>query len=126
VSERALFVSDQLVQLLALEFEALKSQDLDRFESLQAGKNDLLAELAGLCPSAEDLQKLPEWDALRELLIECRDMHRRNAVLIERKLDTIRGALHSLRAGDSGSPVEVYDRLGQVARFSRGRGYQEV
>ncbi len=126
MSERALFVSDQLVQLLALEFEALKSQDLDRFESLQAGKNDLLAELAGLCPSAEDLQKLPEWDALRELLIECRDMHRRNAVLIERKLDTIRGALHSLRAGDSGSPVEVYDRLGQVARFSRGRGYQEV
>ncbi len=124
--ERALSVTDQLVQLLALEFEALKSQDLDRFESLQAGKNDLLAELAGLCPSAEDLQKLPEWDALRELLIECRDMHRRNAVLIERKLDTIRGALHSLRAGDSGSPVEVYDRLGQVARFSRGRGYQEV
>jgi flagellar biosynthesis/type III secretory pathway chaperone len=126
VSERALFVSDQLVQLLALEFEALKSQDLDRFESLQAGKNDLLAELAGLCPSAEDLQNLSEWDALRESLIECRDMHRRNAVLIERKLDTIRGALHSLRAGDSGSPVEVYDRLGQVARFSRGRGYQEV
>lgn len=126
MSERALFVADQLVQLLALEFEALKSQDLDRFESLQAGKNDLLAELAGLCPSAEDLQNLPEWDALRELLIECRDMHRRNAVLIERKLDTIRGALHSLRAGDSGSPVEVYDRLGQVARYSRGRGYQEV
>ena len=126
MSERALFVADQLVQLLALEFEALKSQDLDRFESLQAGKNDLLADLAGLCPSAEDLQNLPEWDALRESLIECRDMHRRNAVLIERKLDTIRGALHSLRAGDSGSPVEVYDRLGQVARFSRGRGYQEV
>ena len=126
MSERALFVADQLVQLLAVEFEALKSQDLDRFESLQAGKNDLLAELAGLCPSAEDLQNLPEWDTLRESLIECRDMHRRNAVLIERKLDTIRGALHSLRAGDSGSPVEVYDRLGQVARFSRGRGYQEV
>ena len=126
MSERALLVADQLVQLLALEFEALKSQDLDRFESLQAGKNDLLAELAGLCPSAEDLLNLPEWNALRESLIECRDMHRRNAVLIERKLDTIRGALHSLRAGDSGSPVEVYDRLGQVARFSRGRGYQEV
>jgi flagellar biosynthesis/type III secretory pathway chaperone len=126
VSERALIVSDQLVQLLALEFEALKSQDLDRFESLQPGKNDLLAELTQLCPSAEDLQKLPEWEALRERIIECRDLHRRNAVLIERKLDTIRGALHSLRVGDSGSPVEVYDRLGQVARFSRGRGYQEV
>ncbi len=126
MSERALFVSDQLVQLLALEFEALKSQDLDRFESLQDGKNGLLTELSALCPSPEDLQNLPEWDALRESLIQCRDMHRRNAVLIERKLDTIRGALHSLRAGESGSPVEVYDRLGKVARFSRGRGYQEV
>ena len=126
MSERALFVSDQLVQLLALEFEALKSQDLDRFESLQDGKNDLLTELSALCPSPEDLQNLPEWDALRESLIQCRDMHRRNAVLIERKLDSIRGALHSLRVGESGSPVEVYDRLGQVARFSKGRGYQEV
>ena len=126
MSERALFVSDQLVQLLALEFEALKSQDLDRFESLQPGKNDLLTELSALCPAPEDLQNLPEWDALRESLIQCRDMHRRNAVLIERKLDTIRGALHSLRVGESGSPVEVYDRLGQVARFSKGRGYQEV
>ena len=126
MSERALTVSDQLVQLLALEFESLKSQDLDRFESLQPGKNDLLTELSALCPAPEDLQNLPEWDALRESLIQCRDMHRRNAVLIERKLDTIRGALHSLRVGESGSPVEVYDRLGQVARFSRGRGYQEV
>jgi flagellar biosynthesis/type III secretory pathway chaperone len=126
VSERALSVCTQLIQMLALEFDALKSQDLDRFESLQPGKNDLLAELTDICPPAEDLQKMPEWDALRELLIECRDLHRRNAVLIERKLDTIRGALHSLRVGDSGSPLEVYDRLGQVARFSRGRGYQEV
>jgi len=126
VSERALSVCTQLIQMLALEFDALKSQDLDRFESLQPGKNDLLAELTDICPPAEDLQKMPEWDALRELLIECRDLHRRNAVLIERKLDTIRGAIHSLRVGDSGSPVEVYDRLGQVARFSRGRGYQEV
>jgi len=126
VSERALSVCTQLIQMLALEFDALKSQDLDRFESLQPGKNDLLAELTDICPPAEDLQKMPEWDALRELLIECRDLHRRNAVLIERKLDTIRSALHSLRVGDSGSPVEVYDRLGQVARFSRGRGYQEV
>lgn len=126
MSERALSVCTQLIQMLALEFDALKSQDLDRFESLQPAKNDLLAELTTICPPAEDLQKMPEWDALRELLIECRDLHRRNAVLIERKLDTIRGALHSLRVGDSGSPVEVYDRLGQVARFSRGRGYQEV
>jgi flagellar biosynthesis/type III secretory pathway chaperone len=126
VSERLLTLTDQLVQLLALEFEALKSQDLDRFESLQPGKNDLLQELTEKCPPAQDLQDLPEWEILREKLVECRDLHRRNAILIERKLDTIRGTLNSLRVGDSGSSVEVYDRLGQVARFGRGRGYQEV
>jgi len=126
VSERALTLTAQLAQLLALEFEALKSQDLDRFESLQPGKNDLLQELTEKCPSAQELQDLPEWENLREMLLECRDLHRRNAILIERKLDTIRGTLNSLRVGDTGSTVEVYDRLGQVARFNRGRGYQEV
>ena len=126
MSERVLTLTAQLAQLLTLEFEALKSQDLDRFESLQPGKNDLLQELTEKCPPAQDLQDLPEWENLREMLIECRDLHRRNAILIERKLDTIRGTLNSLRVGDSGSTVEVYDRLGQVARFGRGRGYQEV
>lgn len=126
MSESVLSLATQLSKLLLLEFEALKVQDLDRFESLQPGKNDLLASLAKLCPSAEDLQNLPEHEKLRELLIECRDLHRRNAVLIERKLDTIRGTLHSLHTGETGSPVEVYDRLGQVARFSKGRGYQEI
>ena len=126
MSERALTLTAQLAQLLALEFEALKSQDLDRFESLQPGKNDLLQELTEKCPSAQELQDLPQWENLREMLLECRDLHRRNAILIERKLDTIRGTLHSLRVGDAGSTVEVYDRLGQVARFNRGRGYQEV
>ena len=126
MSESVLSLASQLSKLLLLEFEALKVQDLDRFESLQPGKNDLLAGLAKLCPSAEDLQNLPEHEKLRELLIECRDLHRRNAVLIERKLDTIRGTLHSLHTGETGSPVEVYDRLGQVARFSKGRGYQDT
>ena len=100
MSESVLSLASQLSKLLLLEFEALKVQDLDRFESLQPGKNDLLAGLAKLCPSAEDLQNLPEHKELRELLIESRDLHRRNAVLIERKLDTIRGTLHSLHTGE--------------------------
>ena len=126
MSEPALSLANQLSELLLLEFDALKVQDLDRFEALQPGKNELLAGLSQLCPSAEDLQALPEFEDLRTLLVECRDLHRRNAVLIDRKLDTIRGTLHSLHTGDSGSPVEVYDRLGQVARFSKGRGYQDI
>ena len=126
MSESAVSLAKQLSELLLLEFEALKVQDLDRFEALQPGKNELLAGLSQLCPSAEDLQNLPEFEDLKVLLVDCRDLHRRNAVLIERKLDTIRGTLHSLHTGESGSPVEVYDRLGQVARFSKGRGYQDI
>ena len=126
MSEPALSLANQLSELLLLEFDALKVQDLDRFEALQPGKNELLAGLSQLCPSAEDLQALPEFEDLRTLLVECRDLHRRNAVLIDRKLDTIRGTVHSLHTGASGSPVEVYDRLGQVARFSKGRGYQDI
>ncbi|NBY70150.1 MAG: flagellar protein FlgN [Betaproteobacteria bacterium] len=126
MSEPALSLATQLSELLLLEFEALKAQDLDRFEALQPGKNELLAGLSQICPSAEDLQSLPEFESLRVILVDCRDLHRRNAVLIERKLDTIRGTLHSLHTGESGSPVEVYDRLGQVARFSKGRGYQDI
>jgi flagellar biosynthesis/type III secretory pathway chaperone len=126
VSESALSLALQLNQILSLEFDALKGQDLDRFEALQASKNTLLSDLTSVCPNTEDLQKLPEWEQLREELLACRDAHRRNAVLIERKLDAIRGTLHSLRVGDSGSSVEVYDRLGQVSRYMKGRGYQEV
>lgn len=119
-------VADQLQQLLASEFEALKSQDLDRFEQLQTAKTELLSELARLCPDSEVLQAHADWQELKEVLVDCRDMHRRNAILIERKLDAIRGALRSLSAGHASSPVEVYDRLGKMSRFSKSRGVNEA
>jgi len=83
-------------------------------------------QLGQSCPSPEVLQAEPDWHELREELLKCRDLHRRNVVFIERKLDTIRGALHSLRSGDTTSPVEVYDRMGQLSRFGRANAYQEV
>jgi flagellar biosynthesis/type III secretory pathway chaperone len=116
----------ELTQLLDMEFEALKAQELDRFEQIQTAKTGLLTDLSLSCPSAQDMQDLPEWAGLREALTACRDLHRRNAVLIERKLDAIRSALHSLSAAGNASPVEVYDRLGHVSRFNRARGYHEA
>ena len=56
----------------------------------------------------------------------CRDMHRRNEVLINRKIDAIRGALQSLNVFDPTSSVEMYDRLGKLSRIRRGRGYAEA
>ena len=119
-------LADELEEILEMEFESLQKQDLERFEQLQGRKTDLLAELAGLCPASDVLQSDPEWQGLLLAMTQCRDMHRRNAMLIERKLEAIRGTLQSLQASVATSSVEVYDRLGRVSRFTRGRGYQEA
>ena len=116
----------ELEEILGMEFEALQKQDLERFEQLQGRKTDLLAELTVICPASETLQTDPDWQGLLLTMSQCRDMHRRNAMLIERKLEAIRGTLQSLQSSVATSTVEVYDRLGQVARFTRSRGYQEA
>ena len=114
--------------LLEKEFDALKAQELDRFESLQPEKMQIFEVLAQLIPREEPEQTFerPEWQGFRELIADCRDLHRRNEVLMSRKLDAIRGALHTLRGADPTAPVEVYDRLGRMSRMRGGRGYEEV
>ena len=124
--QRAQTLVVQLSQMLELEFDALKVQNLDEFERLQPVKNDLLSQLTAMVPSKEILEEDPQWGTWLEGIAACRDMHRRNAVLMERKLESIRGALDSLRLPGTGSGVEIYDRLGHVSRFSRGRGYNEA
>lgn len=118
-----------LSSVLEEEFEALKVQDLDRFEQLLYLKTDLLQELSDITGvrQPEDADALgDEWSLFREEMLACRDMHRRNEILIVRKLDAIRGALDSLQITDPASSVDVYDRLGRVNRMRRGRGYSEA
>ena len=120
---------DRLVDLLDEEFNALKVQDLDAFEELLNEKNHILADLTQLTGvrQPEDADRLgPEWTPFRTRMVTCRDMHRRNEILILRKLDAIRGALESLNVNDPTSPVEVYDRLGQIKSLRRMRGYSEA
>jgi hypothetical protein len=78
------------------------------------------------CQFAEVKKGAIDWAKREEELQTLCDKHRRNAVLMERKLESIRGALDSLRLPGTGSGVEIYDRLGHVSRFSRGRGYNEA
>ena len=59
-------------------------------------------------------------------MVICRDFHRRNTLLMNRKLEAIRGTLDSLRLQDTASPVEVYDRLGLISRVSRNNGYSDA
>ncbi|MBV5267723.1 MAG: hypothetical protein JZU67_04315 [Burkholderiaceae bacterium] len=123
---RAQELATQLAQILELEFQALRQQELDQFEQLQPVKTELLSEITTLAPPAALLQNEQEWQGFRDQMLVCRDFHRRNEVLIERKLESIRGTLQSLRVEEATSPIEVYNRLGQVARFSRAQGYSDA
>jgi flagellar biosynthesis/type III secretory pathway chaperone len=128
--EQALALVKTLEEMLELEFEQLKEQNLDAFEASQTSKNELLEELARLAgvhgPDAAD-ELGPEWDGFKDHMAQCRDLHRRNEVLIGRKIDAIRGALQSLQVEDPTSSVEIYDRLGKVSRIRRGgRGYADA
>ena len=118
-----------LEQMLEQEFEHLKAQNLDAFDAGQANKNVLLQELTQLAgitgPDSADALGA-EWDDFKDQMAHCRDLHRRNEVLITRKIDAIRGALQSLQVEDPSSSVEIYDRLGKVSRVRRGRGYNEA
>jgi len=125
----ALALVNGLESLLEQEFEALKSQDLDHFEQLLEQKNGLLEQLSTLSGvrQPDDADRLgSEWDAFKARMVVCRDMHRRNEILIVRKLDAIRGTLQSMVIDDPASSVEVYDRLGKINRLRRRRGYSDA
>ena len=125
----ALATASSLAQLLETEFDQLNAQNLDAFEATPHSKNLLLQELTRLAgiegPESADALG-PEWDGFKEHMMHCRDLHRRNEVLIHRKIEAIRGALQSLQVEDPASSVEIYDRLGKLSRVRRGRGYSDA
>ena len=125
----ALATASSLEQLLETEFDQLKAQNLDAFEATQSSKNSLLQELTRLAgidgPESADALG-PAWDGFKAQMMHCRDLHRRNEVLIHRKIEAIRGALQSLQVEDPTSSVEIYDRLGKLSRARRGRGYSDA
>jgi flagellar biosynthesis/type III secretory pathway chaperone len=127
---QTLHKANALKAVLDKEFSALKEQDMTAFETLQAQKLEILTFL-----SSDDLLErvkayteksdtaaanLALWDEVMQLIAECRDLHRRNEVLISRKLESIRGALQTIQSNDPLSSVEVYDRLGKI-RQGRSR-----
>jgi len=117
-----------LQQLLQQEFDALRAQNIDVFEALQPEKTQIFDSLIRLTGVGTESNRLddPQWDTFKNLITDCRDMHRRNEILISRKLDAIRGTLQTLNGGETTASVEVYDRLGRMARSRGGRGYEEV
>ena len=109
-------LTQRLTALLELEFEALKSRDLPRFDELQAEKNTVLEQLSALAQWATGQSPVPQaWEDLQERLRACREAHLRNIQLMQRQLQAVRGALQALQ-GEQASNVDLYDRLGRMSR----------
>jgi flagellar biosynthesis/type III secretory pathway chaperone len=115
--------AQRLAQILALEFDALKTRDLAAFELLQEEKNQALERLAALAAWASTQSPAPVlWQQLQEPLLQCKQDHMRNIQLLQRQLQAVRGTLQALQ-GDSAPAVDLYDRMGQIARRQGAWGY---
>lgn len=124
-----------LKTLLEKEFTALKEQDLSLFEELQNQKlaifsllsqPDFLERVQAFTADPSAANQLNGWDEMIGLIAECKELHRRNEILINSKLQSIRNALHSIQMPDPLNSVEVYDRLGRLRPGRSGKPLSEV
>ena len=114
----------RLAEILSLEFEALKTRDLAAFEAFQAEKTLLLEGLAVTAQWAASQNPLPVvWQQIQESLQQCKQDHLRNIQLLQRQLQAVKGALQALQ-GESAPTVDLYNRMGQLARRQGALGYQ--
>ena len=114
----------RLAEIMGLEFEALKTRDLVVFEALQAEKNQLLQALSTVAEWASQQQPVPAlWQQLLGSLQQSKQDHLRNIQLLQRQLQAVKGTLEALQGG-SALTVDLYDRMGQLARRSGAWGYQ--
>ena len=126
---QTLHKANALKALLNSEFRSLKEQDLQSFEELQQqkieildflGSEELLERVKTYSESPDALtENLMLWEQVLSLMKDCKELHMRNEVLINRKLETIRGALLTIQTPDPLSSVDVYDRLGKIKANTR-------
>tara|TARA_B100000989_G_scaffold294417_1_gene273496 strand:- start:239 stop:655 length:417 start_codon:yes stop_codon:yes gene_type:complete len=117
----------RLDSLLTEEFEALKNQNLEFFETLQAEKLKILEVLAALDfigvnldqAATQQLLNNPTWNEITSLLERCKRSHQRNELLISKQLDSIRGALSALQDQDPSATLELYTKLGKTRATRR-------
>ena len=115
----------RLSEILALEFEALKIRDLTAFEAIQEEKNSLLQGLASLAEwAAAQNPTTAVWQQQQESLQQSKQDHLRNIQLLQRQLEAVKGTLQALQGESSAPAVDLYDRMGQIARRQGAWGYQ--
>jgi flagellar biosynthesis/type III secretory pathway chaperone len=116
--------ASRLAEILSLEFEALKTRDLAAFEAMQEEKTLLLESLAATAQWASSQNPAPVlWQQIQDSLQQSKQDHLRNIQLLQRQLQAVKGALQALQ-GESAPTVDLYNRMGQIARRQGAWGYQ--
>ena len=128
LADNARKYAGELLELLEHEFEALKAQDLNSLELLQEKKTPLLHYL-----SSESIKKnvlsgnqSKEWMPFKNLMTQCKESHRRNEILVSRRLDSIKSALNTLTGQNKEEELEMYDRLGKISQKKNSKGILEA
>ncbi len=107
----------RLADILGLEFEALKTRDLAAFETIQEEKTLLLQRLATLAEWAVSQDPVPVlWQQVQDSLQQSKQDHLRNIQLLQRQLQAVKGTLQALQGESAAPSVDLYDRMGQIAR----------
>jgi len=110
---------ESLKTLLDEEFLLLGSKDLDRVESIQERKMSLMEELGNLWSSyleasSSSSENLPVKKEFQSKLVDCRDKHIRNDLLLKKQLEITKNLIQVI-TNRSNDQVNIYNRLGRIS-----------
>jgi len=114
-----------LEEVLHQEFSVLKNQDIDSFDALHLRKEAIIARISGVnleaCMAILRDDNVPKevkssWSSIEELGAHCRELQKRNEVLIDKKLTVVTEALNALRYPHGESPQNFYSPKGKLTK----------
>ena len=127
-ADNAIRFANELYKLLELEFEALKLQNLSEIESIQEKKVPILEFLSSdsIKASVTESRGHKGWEAFKSIISECKNSHRRNEILVNRRIESIKGALNTVTGENKDDELEMYDKLGKLAQKKKSKGILEA
>ena len=110
---------ESLKTLLDEEFLLLGSKDLDTVESIQERKMSLMEEVGNLWSSYLEAsssanENIPVKKEFQSKLIDCRDKHIRNDLLLKKQLEITKNLIQVI-TNRSNDQVNIYNRLGRIS-----------
>ena len=127
-ADNAIRFANELHRLLESEFEALKSQKLSEIESIQEKKIPILEYLNAdsIKDGLKETSGEADWESFKSIISECKSAHRRNEILVNRRIESIKSALTALTGENKDDELEMYDKLGKLAQKKNSKGILEA